>query len=137
MDSLGGILIKGLLGNPILAKFNLFLEFTLEDITPTPTPTATPTPTVTPTVTLPSHGGGNGAVETRKEKEEERKRVVKITVRYKNKEYSSVYTLTDKILRVTINTIDYLNTVKEHIHNISLKFKKKGDTTVKVKIHDD
>lgn len=175
MDSLGGILIKGLLGNPILAKFKMFFDLTIEDVTPTPTPSGTPTPTptssyeppdpsatpgltLTPTptpgvsATLPTptpyveptptviqvnwgHGGGSGGGGLVLGKEE--KRTVKITIRYKTREWVSIHTVTDKILRVTINTITFLNKVKKKMYDISLKITKKEPTTVKVKLHDD
>ena len=152
MDSLGGILIKGLLGNPILAHFNLFLDITIEDITPTPTPTpsyeptptpsssqgVTPTPTPAVSATLPTPtmlpawvGGGGGTIRS------DEKKTVRIVIRYKDKEYSSVHTITDKMLRLTINTISAFNVVKDKIINIALKFKKKETPTIQVKRHDD
>lgn len=130
MDSLGGILTKGLLGNPILANFQLFLGITLEDVTQPPTPTPTPTPTETPKV-----GDYIGGRSRASGYEEQQKRSVKITIRFKSKEYSSVYNISDRILRVAINTINYLNVVKDKI-STTVKIKKKPPT-VKVKLRDD
>ena len=71
MDTLGGILIKGLLSNNLIAGFfNLNWSITVEPVTPTPTPsvTVTPTPTIYPTPTptlqppVPNYGGGGGSI---------------------------------------------------------------------------
>ncbi len=117
MDSLGGILIKGLLGNPILAQFRLFLDVTIEEV-------------VTDDWT-----GGRSRVFIRGD--EQRSKTVKITIRYKNMEYAKVYTLTERMLKVTINTINYLNTVKDRILGLSVKLKEKKVVSVKVKRNDD
>lgn len=116
MDSLGGILIKGLLGNPILAHFNLFFF----DIT----------------ITVPPDGGGHGGVGERPsftgwtrpgEEKEEEVRTITISVKFKAKEFVNTYELTEKKLRITINILDILTRTVNKLRNISLKFKKTRD----------
>lgn len=114
MDSLGGILTKGLLGNPILAHFNLFF-FSVVITDPS----------------TPSSGGSTAprfAGWTRPgEEKEEAVRSVTISVKFKTKEFVNTYELTERKLRVTINILDILTRAVERLRNISLKFKKTRD----------
>lgn len=113
MDSLGGILIKGLLGNPILAQFNLFF--------------------ISVTVTeTPSRGGGGTTTQTwpwrtADEEREEPVRTLTISIKFKAKEYVSTYELNEKKVRVSINILNILSRTVNVFRNISLKFKKTRD----------
>lgn len=151
MDSLGGILIKGLLGNPILAQFRLFIDILIEEVTPTPTPSSTetptvtptpsstdyptPTPTPTPTVTpLPvdwtgGHGGAGGGREPEPEN-----RTVKITLRYKSKERVSYHKTNDRIVRVMINIIGLLNKARSVFQKVTVRLSQTKSEVTKIKV---
>lgn len=147
MDSLGGILIKGLLGNPILARFNLFVEVIIEDITPTPTPsmsatlptptptvtvTLTPTPTVTPTP-LPAHvGGGGGRYPDLKEDE----KIVKVTIIYKGRQHITIHKVNNKTLRISINILKGITYIKETALSVAVGIRKRLHN-IKVRINGD
>lgn len=129
MDSLGGILTKGLLGNPILAHFNLFYFEIIVTETPTPTVTDTPTPTPTlpPTPTpLPGDIGLKGNSHAGMP-EEKREKTVRIAIKFKSREYVETYTLNDRKLRITINIVNYLNKAANKLRDITLKFKRNRD----------
>lgn len=135
MDSLGGILIKGLLGNPILARFNLFVEVIIEDITPTPTPSMsatlpTPTPTVTPTP-LPVHvGGGGGRYPDLKEDE----KIVKVTIIYKGRQHITIHKVNNKTLRISINILKGITYIKETALSVAVGIRKRLHN-IKVRIN--
>jgi hypothetical protein len=175
-DKLGGILINGLLGNPILARLHLFFELIIEDITPTPTPTpsttpsvsatlppptltkpnvtsvngdltltpplATPTPTPatptpTPTATTfipPDDGGGGGGGRSHAFDATPPKRVIRVTIRMKGREYTKIYTITQRMLRATINTINRLNRVVDTIRGVKVRVQQKTPPKVQVKV---
>lgn len=144
MDTLGGILIKGLLSNNLIAGFfNLNWSITVEPVTPTPTPsvTVTPTPTIYPTPTptlqppVPNYGGGGGSVVIGRQTVPNNKDI-KITIRYKDKQITSFHKKSDKVVKITINIIRMFNKISETIKKISVKRKASKQITVKVKKHD-
>lgn len=114
MDSLGGMLTKGLLGNPILAQFNLFF-FSIVITTPDP----------------PNTGGGGstwaGTSSRSTEREEDQVRNITIAVKFKTKEFVKTYELTEKKLSVTINILNIVSRTVNKLRNISLLFKKNRD----------
>lgn len=142
MDSLGGILIKGLLGNPILARFSLFLDIVIEDVTPTPTPqpsyTITPTvtigPTVTPTPTpIPIHVGGGGGRYPDVASDE---KLVKVTITYKGKSHVSIHKVNNKTLKISINILKGITYVKDKAYSVAVNIRE-GIKNIKVKINGD
>lgn len=139
MDSLGGILIKGLLGNPILARFSLFVDIIIEDITPTPTPypsatlptpTVTVTPTVTPTPVVIVGGGGGGRYPDLSENE----RLIKITLVYKGKQRISIHKVNNNTLRISINILKGITYLKEKAYSVYVNLRKSVNN-IKVKIN--
>lgn len=138
MDSLGGILIKGLLGNPILARFSLFIDILIEDITPTPTPypsatLPTPTVTVTPTVTptpVVIVGGGGGRYPDLSDNE----RLIKITLVYKGKQSISIHKVNNNTLRISINILKGITYLKEKAYSVYVSLRKSVNN-IKVKIN--
>lgn len=110
MDSLGGILINGLLGNPILAKFNLFVQVIIEDITPTPTPTPTPTQ-------VPNSIAAGGAYS-------ENERLVKVTIIYKGVEHTSIHKINNKTLKISINILKGITYIKDAAISIVVAIRK-------------
>lgn len=102
-DSLGGILTNGLLGNPIIARFNLFVDIQI-DVTPTPTPTPT----------LPRVGGGGGRYPDLAAREH----IVKITITHKGNQHISIHKVNDLTLRVSINILKALQAVKDKTYKI-------------------
>ena len=125
MDSLGGILTKGLLGNLIIARFSLFVDIIIEDITPTPTPTVTPTPTTTP-IPVPIVGGGGGALPDH--------RIIKVTVIYKGREHVSIHKVNDKTLRININILKGITYIKDTVYSVAVSIRKTINN-IKVTIH--
>jgi len=165
MDSLGGILVKGLLGNPIIAQFNLFLQVIIETITPTPTQSVLPTQTLTPTVTAtvtpsvsvsatpsvtpqPSSTPAtptpaptppifnHGHGQSKKVPEQ---KTIKITIRYKKRETVSYHKTDDRIVRVMINIVNVMNKVMNLINSVKVRFMTTPtpNPKIKVKRHDD
>lgn len=130
MDSLGGILTNGLLGNPILGRFNLFIGILIEDITPTPTvtPTITPTPTIFPPDNQNSGGGGYSSLK-------DNQKLVKITIMFRGREHISVHTVNDKTLSVGINILKKLTQVKESLLSVYVKMRERVKTIIKVTIN--
>lgn len=145
MDSLGGILIKGLLSNNLIAGFfSLYLSLTVE-VTPTPTPSVTlspspsltlPPPTITPTPTPITNVGGGGGSITIGRIIPPNTKDVKITLRVMGKQYTSMHRKSDKVVKVTINIINMFNKIKKSIININIRQKQKKDINIKVKKHD-
>ena len=113
MDSLGGILTKGLLGNLILARFNLHL-FSIEIIEEPPA--------------AGGHGGTGALPGWRPHPEEQEElKTITIAIKFKTKEYKNTYQLNEKKLRVTINILDIISRTVNKLISISLKFKKNRD----------
>jgi hypothetical protein len=145
-DSLGGILTKGLLGNPIIAYFNLFLEIIVEPV-PTPTPSISATPSVTPYPTptpLPGGGSGGGSTGGRggiifDTFKTPREKNIRIIIRYKGKSVTTYHNNEDKFVHIVINILRVFNSVKDRIKKVTLRKIEDKDTTInkiKVKKHD-
>ncbi len=110
MDSFGGILTGGLLGNIIYGQFNLFLGFISVDIEPL---------------------GGAGGSSVRLP--EEREYNVSIRVRVFEKNYKKSYTVTERTARVLVRALQRIKTIK---NKLSFKAKVKEENTVSVKIKE-
>lgn len=134
IDSLGGLLTNGLLGNPIIASFNLFIQVTVENVTPT-----------VPLYSSRGHGygwGGNGreddddlpTIPVQKTKD------IKITIRFKGKEFVTYHQNGDKLVGVVINIIRRFNKVIESMQNITIfrrrRPKLEEQIIIRVKKHD-
>lgn len=155
-DSLGGLLIGGMLGgNLITGFFNSWLSITVETVTPTPTVTVTVTPTPTPTIGItptppvitptptplpPSYGGGGsgGAVVVGRMTPPPANKDIKITLTVQGKKYVTYHKKDDKIVKIVINIVRIFNSVKERIQNITIRKPSKENkvNTIKVKKHD-
>lgn len=123
MDSLGGILTGGLLGNPILSISGYGFSITFTEIpSPTPTPSASSGyPTPTPTPTLPnSYGGGRHYAQ---EDEPDGRVFINITVNYKK--YTKSYIVNKKRISLIIKSISAIKKVKSRINIMLNKFKGK------------
>lgn len=139
MDSLGGILTNGLLGNPIISRFGLFLV-QIEDVTPTPTPTVTQsptptlaptqTPTVTPTPTPVYLYPAAGYFL------KDNKKLVKITIKYKEHEHVSLHVVRQGTFKIMINILGYVSVAKEKLIGVKVKLKDKINNII-VRKRDD
>lgn len=136
-DSLGGILVKGLLGNPILAHFNLFFEIIIETVTPTPSVTATPIVTPTPYPPLPGGGGGSSVTIGSLVIPGKKPKNTKITIRYKDKSVVTYHNNEDKIVNVAINIVRIFNSIKTAVQKITVRKPKIDNIKIKVKKNDN
>jgi hypothetical protein len=130
MDSLGGILTKGLLGNPILGRFNLGGFFNIEVIEqPVEVGGA-------------GYGGNTTHLARREEKRREEKRkekIIVVSIRLDGMTYRKPYLVSDRTATVSINILDRLTKLKESVIGIKSIFvrEKKDDLSVTVRIKDD
>lgn len=105
MDKLGGILTKGLLGNLILARFNLFLEIIVEIVPPETTP-------------LPRGGGGGHYPDVHQ-------KTIKITIIHRGREYVTIRQIDDEVLRVSINILKHIIRIKDSALSVIVKLRNK------------
>lgn len=131
MDSLGGILTKGLLGNMILGRFGLG-NFTIEVVDPEGPDTGDPR--------VWEAGGAGGAVPRRNSTFQphnpKRRKHIVISLRHKGQVHKKTFEVSDRTAQVSINTLKLLSTVKEATYNV---FVRKKETVVNpvVRIKDD
>lgn len=113
-DSLGGVLTGGLLGNPIIGRFNLSL-FNFIDIE------------------IEKNNGAYVTSEYIPKQEELTGRVI-IKINMFSKEYVKHYTFKDNKINIIISIINFINKIKKYIFNI--KFRKTKIDNVQVKINE-
>jgi hypothetical protein len=114
-DSLGGVLTGGLLGNPIIGRFNLSI-FRFIDIE----------------IEKNNGAGGVGGYIPIDREEFTGKVILKINMF--NKEYVKHYTFKDNKINIVISIVNMINKIKKYILNIKIR-KPKVDN-VQVKIHE-
>ena len=125
-DSLGGIIIGGLLGNPILSISGWGFNITFVDVpTPTPTVTVTVTPP-TPTPTNPNHNIGSGRSGLRADREEEDKNsYISINITVNKLNYKKSYIVNKNKISLLIKSISKMKKIKSNINILLQKHKGK------------
>lgn len=129
MESFGGMLTFGLLGNPIINFMGTIFGVIVEDITPTVTPTPTAEP---PTPPIFHPGGGGGRYPDLADDQ----RLVKVTIVLRGKRHVSIHKVNDKTLRISINILKALTNIKEKTQNVFVGIRKAA-YNIKVKINGD
>jgi hypothetical protein len=128
MDSLGGLLTKGLLGNPILGRFNLGGFISIEVID------------APPAAGVGGAGyGGNTTHLGRRQEAKKKEKLVVVSLRLNGMTYRKPYLVSDRTATVSINILDGLTKLKESVLGIKSIFirKKTDDISVTVRIKDD
>jgi hypothetical protein len=114
MDSLGGILTDGLLGNSIIARFNLFI-FNIE-------------------IDVPQKLIGNSSSYNILKQEDEEYGRVNIKLRLFNSDYQKYYNFSKAKINIIIRMIKFIQNIKERMVNI--KFRKMKVNKIQVKFNE-
>lgn len=124
-DSLGGIIIGGLLGNPILSISGWGLHISFVDIpTPTPTPSTSnpvPTPTPLPTPINNKLGGNPGSYR----EEEDKNSYISINITVNKLNYKKSYIVNKNKISLLIKSISKMKKIKSNINILLQKHKGK------------
>lgn len=102
MDSLGGILTGGLLGNPIIGYFNLSLFNIIQ-------------------IEVEEYTGGNSSAYPLPRIEEEANGRVFIKIHLFKKDYQKYYTFSKGKINIIVRMLKFIQKIKESVINIRLR----------------